>query len=182
MYLYKKTYVQNWEHQKPAERHSITVKKGGKATNIKPERIAYIVESVGYWRKANQIHKWMVDNVQDGADDCKEYFVSEEKLKSLLDDVNEVLDASKLVKGKIKDGETREGGEWKPVMVDGEYIEDASVAQDLLPAGEGFFFGSTGYDEYYIEDLKDTKKILSKLLAELADKADYGSIYYTSSW
>jgi hypothetical protein len=40
---------------------------------------------VGYWRKANQIHKWFVDNVQKGNDDCKEYYVSEEKIKELYD-------------------------------------------------------------------------------------------------
>jgi len=26
MYLYKKTYVQNWEHQTPEQRHTISVK------------------------------------------------------------------------------------------------------------------------------------------------------------
>ena len=29
-----------------------------------------IIEQVGYWRKANQIHNWFVENVQDGEDDC----------------------------------------------------------------------------------------------------------------
>ena len=29
-----------------------------------------------YWRKANQIHNWMVNNVQDGNDDCGLYEVS----------------------------------------------------------------------------------------------------------
>jgi hypothetical protein len=36
-----------------------------------------------YWRKSNQIHKWFVDNVQDGNDNCGEYYVSHEKLKEL---------------------------------------------------------------------------------------------------
>ena len=44
-----------------------------------------------YWRKANQIHKWFVDNVQGGEDNCGEYYVSNEKLKSLLDLVTEAL-------------------------------------------------------------------------------------------
>jgi hypothetical protein len=43
-----------------------------------------VIEEVMYWRKANQIHKWFVDNVQDGVDDCKEYWVSEEKLQELF--------------------------------------------------------------------------------------------------
>ncbi len=45
----------------------------------------------GYWRKANAIHKWFIDNVQDGDDDCREYFVTTEQLEKLLELVNEVL-------------------------------------------------------------------------------------------
>jgi hypothetical protein len=30
---------------------------------------------VGYWRKANHIHHWFVENVQDGEDDCCNYEV-----------------------------------------------------------------------------------------------------------
>ena len=28
-------------------------------------------KEVAYWRKSNQIHRWFVDNVQDGIDDCE---------------------------------------------------------------------------------------------------------------
>ncbi len=41
----------------------------GKPLPIKSED-AYIQEEVAYWRKANAIHKWFVENVQDGQDDC----------------------------------------------------------------------------------------------------------------
>lgn len=37
-----------------------------------------------YWRKANMIHKWFVDNVQNGEDDCGNYYVSQNKLMELL--------------------------------------------------------------------------------------------------
>jgi len=30
-----------------------------------------------YWRKANAIHRWFVENVQGGQDDCKPYYVFE---------------------------------------------------------------------------------------------------------
>jgi hypothetical protein len=45
-----------------------------------------------YWRKANQIHKWFVDNVQGGKDNCHTYHVSHEKLKRLLATVEVVLE------------------------------------------------------------------------------------------
>lgn len=38
----------------------------------------------GYWRKANHIHKWFVENVQDGNDDCRPHDVSRNDLKLLL--------------------------------------------------------------------------------------------------
>lgn len=41
-------------------------------------------EKVGYWRKANAIHRWFVENVQDGVDDCRSYNVSREQLEELL--------------------------------------------------------------------------------------------------
>jgi hypothetical protein len=53
----------------------------------KPHRIgegALETEAM-YWRKANAIHKWFVDNVQGGKDECNEHFVSIEQLTKLRD-------------------------------------------------------------------------------------------------
>jgi hypothetical protein len=47
---------------------------------------------VGYWRKANHIHKWFVDNVQDGEDNCAGYYVSREALDELRRRCQQVLD------------------------------------------------------------------------------------------
>jgi hypothetical protein len=47
---------------------------------------------VGYWRKANHIHKWFVDNVQDGEDNCADYYVSREALTELRRRCQQVLD------------------------------------------------------------------------------------------
>ena len=41
--------------------------------------------NVRYWRKANAIHAWFVENCQAGNDDCGEYYVSNEKLADLRD-------------------------------------------------------------------------------------------------
>ena len=43
------------------------------------------------WRKANQIHDWFVENVQDGEDDCGEYQVSREQLAELASLCAEVI-------------------------------------------------------------------------------------------
>ncbi len=51
----------------------------------------HVEVTCAYWRKANQIHAWFVENVQQGNDDCGEHYVSHEKLKQLLDLVNKAL-------------------------------------------------------------------------------------------
>ena len=52
---------------------------------------ASVEVTCAYWRKANQIHKWFVDNVQQGEDDCGDYYVSHEKLKELLTTCQQAL-------------------------------------------------------------------------------------------
>lgn len=109
-----------------------------------------IIENVGYWRKANAIHNWFVNNVQDGVDDCAFHDeVTKENLEELRDICHEVLC-------------------------------DPDMAEALLPTQGGFFFGSTVYDEWYIDDLKKTIDIIDKVL-ETTD-FDTQMLYYVSSW
>ena len=150
MYLSKKTYVQNWSHMAPEQRHSVTVKCGGvDVPHIKPERVSYIEEQIHSWRKSNQIHRWFVDNVQGGLDNCEEYFVSRDNLKELLQDCRRAL-------------------------------ENRESASDILPTAEGFFFGSTEYDEFYFQDIEETAEMLEKLLEE--EPENECDFYYQSSW
>jgi len=85
MYLYKKNYIRTESFYKEDFRNEVIVKTGGEIdTKIKSERIRYIVEEVGYWRKANQIHRWFVENVQNSIDNCGTYYVSRDTLQELL--------------------------------------------------------------------------------------------------
>ena len=93
MYLSKRTYVKRWDHQPPQSKHRVIVTRGGKPReDIDSYRISEVVEEVMYWRKANAIHSWFVQNVQDGVDDCKEYWVGEEKLQELIDLCSKVVE------------------------------------------------------------------------------------------
>jgi hypothetical protein len=84
MYLNKHTYVKHWEHNGD-NNYQVTVTKAGNPTNIDPKKIKYIIEEAGYWRKANQIHNWFVENIQKGNDDCGDYYVGTDDLEKLLD-------------------------------------------------------------------------------------------------
>jgi len=46
---------------------------------------------VAYWRKANAIHQWFVDNVQEGEDDCREYWLSRDQLQELIDLCKQII-------------------------------------------------------------------------------------------
>jgi hypothetical protein len=100
-----------------------------------------------YWRKVNAIHDWFVSMVQDGDDDCKEYFVETEQLEDLVSLCNEAL---------------------------------ATKNTDILQTSDGFFFGSTDYDEYYWDEITRTRDELSKLLTN--PKAKHWDFYYRASW
>ena len=84
MYLDKRTYVKYWEHNGD-DNYEVKVTKKDEPTNIDPKKVKYIIEEAGYWRKANQIHRWFVQNVQGGEDDCGDYYVERNQLQELLD-------------------------------------------------------------------------------------------------
>lgn len=46
-----------------------------------------------------------------------------------------------------------------------QVLANHDLAESLLPAQEGFFFGGTDYDEWYFKDLEDTIKQLEPLIA-----------------
>lgn len=62
------------------------------STKDYPQSGVYVDIPIAYWRKANHIHKWFVDNCANGEDDCKPVYVSREKIKELLDTCKAVLD------------------------------------------------------------------------------------------
>lgn len=180
MYLYKKHYIGN-KYREPGEMVTVNVpEKQDKSVfptrKIKSERISEITEQVAYWRKANAIHKWFAENVQDGEDDCKEYYVDLAKLKDLCSLCKTVLAASHLVDGKIQNGQHYKDGVWVPILEEGKTVKDSTSAEILLPTTKGFFFGSTDYDQYYVDDLKNTVEQLDVIIEE------GGEFYYQSSW
>lgn len=155
MYLNRHIYIgANYADINKVE-GTIEITKHGQPVPIDFNKVKYIVEEAGYWRKANQIHQWFVDHVQDGEDNCKEYYVSIEQLEELVNICKQIMSAYS------KDKE-----------------EGIALAQELLPTQEGFFFGGTDYDEYYFEDIQDTINQLEPLLKDNRS----GDFYYKSSW
>jgi hypothetical protein len=136
MYLQARRYLWASEHHQDDDA-PILIEAADKLGFPKERENGYSLSvDIGYWRKANQIHQWFVDNCAGGEDDCKPVYVSREQLQELRDTCNEVLVA------KSKD-----------------------LAELKLPTSSGFFFGSTEYDKFYWDDLAETIETLDRALA-----------------
>lgn len=108
---------------------------------------------VGYWRKANAIHNYIVETHADGRDECQEIGLSRDNLHTLR--------------------------EMCKLAIDG-YNENHSTvfAEENLPTRSGFFFGGTEYDEWYFRDLQNTVDIIDRCLAD--ESNDW--FIYRASW
>jgi len=77
MYLRARRYLSYDDNRRNSLRHEFQVPDDWETNEVSFE--------VGYWRKANAIHKWFVDNIQSGNDNCGEYYLSKVDLQSLRD-------------------------------------------------------------------------------------------------
>jgi hypothetical protein len=130
MYLDKETYVKNWGFQKLEEKYTVTVEKGGKVLkDIDSTKVKYIVEEVGYWRKANAIHNWFVQNIQDGVDNCQRSYVSREELQRLLKLVERVIENNSLASELLP---TQSGFFFGGTEYDEWYFKDLEDTKKIL--------------------------------------------------
>ncbi len=120
MYLSKKTFIgANYEHRNIEGEIKLTENK--KPINIKKERVSSIEEQVGYWRKANHIHNWFVQNCQEGIDDCRDVSISKEQLLKLLADCKSIKE-NQLVASEVMP--TKSGFFFGGTDYDEGYIQD----------------------------------------------------------
>ena len=84
MYLYAKKHISNFDFVPHERKQNAEIKNVLGFLEEDFESVTVSLQ-VAYWRKANYIHKWFVDNVQEGIDNCGEYWVSNEKMQELYD-------------------------------------------------------------------------------------------------
>lgn len=153
MYLYVEEYVSRKDYKKDYT-------EDNKAFNdiVSVLELGDIVEEdswtgltvqipVGYWRKANAIHGWIVNEFAGGEDNCQQIYIPRKGMEDLRDLCHAV-------------------------------ITDPDKALEALPPTAGFFFGSYSIDDWYLQDLKYTYDLLTRLLSN--QKID--SFIYQASW
>jgi hypothetical protein len=84
MYLNAKRFM--WHNE-----DELSAKVAEAFPELKGKRVKEVIVEAIYWRKANAIHKWFVDNVQDGNDNCGNYWVGRDQLSELRQLIIEAL-------------------------------------------------------------------------------------------
>ena len=114
---------------------------------------------VAYWRKVNAIHNWFCNHCECLEDQVL-YKVTREDVLRLIGTICRVLAASE-------------------VNPETNMIKDTSLAEKLLPTCDGFFFGSTTYDDWYINQLEFSIGELGKALGAMGKNS---VLFYYASW
>lgn len=115
--------------------------------------------SCGYWRKANAVHAWFVDNCQDGVDECQSSKVEGEQLAHLRSLCADALNAYA--------------------------AGDLAKAREIMEPRPGFFFGSYDIDDGWAVDMADTLEIVERVIPLAIEAARTGppvTFVYHSSW
>lgn len=182
MYLEAKKYVGEWGRDgDDAEFADIMTAIGLGGFKCEGSPSVNVSVTVAYWRKANAIHQWFVDNVQDGEDECEAHDVEREQLVELRDLCKRLLAELKTEPGDVYVGTSfGPGGKEQRMTRPGIVVSNPELAAELLPSQSGFFFGGTDYDEWYIAALSDTVKQLDAVLND-PRFADF-CFEYRSSW
>ena len=107
---------------------------------------------IGYFRKFNALHSYIVKTFANGVDNCQDIILYKEDVEQIKKVLDDVLNAHQQVE----------------------------KAKELLPTQSGFFFGGTDYDEFYFEDVKDATDLMQNLLDNF-DFEKY-QLVYRASW
>lgn len=150
--------------------------------SICQNRTAVDLGEVASLEKANQIHAWFVNNIQNGVDNNSYYFVTEDDFLELKEICEEVLKLNpyNLNKDSYLLYYSANGLIEKGIITKEQYTKLETELDKILPTKEGFFFGPIDYALSYFLNVKNTFEMLTKII----DNADFeNEVYlYHSSW
>ena len=86
MYLYKREYISGWNFRGDEDTSFYdSILEYMNAERCEGSPHANVEVCVAYWRKANAIHGWFVENLANGVDECQSIYVTKENLIELRD-------------------------------------------------------------------------------------------------
>ena len=110
------------------------------------------IYQIGYFRKFNALHSYIVKTFANGVDDCQDIILYKEDVEQIKKVLDDVLNAHQQVE----------------------------KAKELLPTQSGFFFGGTDYDDYYFEEAKVAADLMQSFLDNF--DFDKYQLIYEASW
>ena len=140
MYLTAEKYLWSFEHN---EREEITAKIGNIPGDYEVK--SFEIELM-YWRKANAIHQWFVDNCQGGIDECQKSYVDIDDLKKLHKLCCDVL-ANKTFAEELLP--VQSGFFFGSYEYDEYYYSDLSDTKSYLEEVLMFDWNKLGYNLHY---------------------------------
>jgi len=130
---------------------------------------------IACWRKANQIHKYVIDNFGNGVDNQKSIYLADEHLKQILDVVKEVgndpVKAEKLLP-------PTEGFFFGSQEIDRCYWQDLAYTKDVLE--KTLAYQNEQARIYKEAELKEYQKPLKD--RTFLDPKGFDSFRYRASW
>ena len=156
MYLLAETYVSNWNFE--IERNGEN-QRFNDTVALYPEIKGLVTDSSPYFTVSFNVGYWRKDN------QIHNWFVKE--CGGGVDECQRIhVPREKLV--ELRD-------------LCKQVIKQPALASSTLPTASGFFFGSTDYDEWYLVGVKNTIKMLDKVLKQIPDDHRW-SFIYQASW
>ena len=125
------------------------------------------IENVGYFRKVNcllpffgyednlSIHPIEKCQIEELVSIAKELLKEHHAINSSILSYKEILEVYKDDKKKTKEIQEK---------MDALWANFAEIASKKLPTTDGFFFGSTKYNEWYINDLTEIVNVFEEIL------------------
>lgn len=130
MYLSAKKFMSKYFDEKDSDKinaiNDIFGLEGDEENDYGAQEVIF---RAAYWRKANAIHQWFVDHVQNGQDDCEQYFVSRESLQELMQVCEKILADKTLARELLP---TRSGFFFGTTEYDEWYFGDLQFTADRI--------------------------------------------------
>lgn len=158
---------------------------------------------IRYWRKANAIHNWFVENIANGVDECQEIYVTIEDLHNLDDVILDTLrhiitfeiknplqgqDKTLDLSGNSDDilpilHDLQEKHKNDPDGYNSQYEITVDDDNNLIPPVSGFFFGDADpTNVWYIYELIETHDFLQEEFDKISGIDMPISYIYQASW
>jgi hypothetical protein len=155
-----------------------------------PNERGFVEYGIGYLRKVNAVHGWIIREVANGVDDCKDIILTRKTLKKLLRDCRKAL--ARRAKDEVPTSpeslhlkEFAGVGEFKQHVIEEARqtsvlteLEKSFKSTDPLRPTVGFFFGTYEKDASYYEGLEQTKELVEMMLSLPKDFR----FFYLADW